>query len=81
MDALREDYLTAPLAARYSSRHRNYAVGMELHAASVAIGLPMYRDPTTGNTVFTAAFLAERGYCCESGCRHCPYAPDVPDAG
>jgi len=23
--------------------------------------------------VFTAAFLAERGTCCESGCRHCPY--------
>jgi hypothetical protein len=23
--------------------------------------------------VFTAAFLRKRGYCCESGCRHCPY--------
>jgi hypothetical protein len=23
--------------------------------------------------VFTAKFLFERGYCCESGCRHCPY--------
>jgi hypothetical protein len=23
--------------------------------------------------VFTAAFLLKRGYCCESGCRHCPY--------
>lgn len=23
--------------------------------------------------VFTAKFLRERGYCCESGCRHCPY--------
>ena len=26
-----------------------------------------------GNTVFTADFLRQRGYCCESGCRHCPY--------
>jgi hypothetical protein len=23
--------------------------------------------------VFTAAFLRRRGYCCESGCRHCPW--------
>jgi hypothetical protein len=23
--------------------------------------------------VFTARFLLRRGYCCESGCRHCPF--------
>jgi hypothetical protein len=23
--------------------------------------------------VFTEAYLRKRGYCCESGCRHCPY--------
>jgi uncharacterized protein DUF5522 len=23
--------------------------------------------------VFTARFLLRRGYCCENGCRHCPY--------
>jgi hypothetical protein len=23
--------------------------------------------------VFTAKYLRERGYCCESGCRHCPW--------
>ncbi len=23
--------------------------------------------------VFTARFLSRRGYCCENGCRHCPY--------
>lgn len=26
-----------------------------------------------GNYVFTAKFLLKRGYCCRSGCRHCPY--------
>jgi hypothetical protein len=26
-----------------------------------------------GNFVFTAKCLAERGYCCGNGCRHCPY--------
>jgi hypothetical protein len=23
--------------------------------------------------VFTEHYLLKRGYCCESGCRHCPY--------
>ena len=23
--------------------------------------------------VFTAAYHTKRGYCCNSGCRHCPY--------
>ena len=26
-----------------------------------------------GRTVFTEAFHLKRGYCCGSGCRHCPY--------
>jgi hypothetical protein len=26
-----------------------------------------------GFMVFSALYLRNRGYCCESGCRHCPY--------
>jgi hypothetical protein len=26
-----------------------------------------------GYIVFTEKFLKDRGYCCGSGCRHCPY--------
>ncbi|MCC6727090.1 MAG: hypothetical protein IT258_21485 [Saprospiraceae bacterium] len=26
-----------------------------------------------GRIVFTATYLLERGYCCENGCRNCPY--------
>jgi len=26
-----------------------------------------------GYLVFTRTFLLKRGYCCESGCTHCPY--------
>lgn len=26
-----------------------------------------------GMIVFTEKFHLERGYCCNSGCRHCPY--------
>ena len=28
-----------------------------------------------GRVVFTALFHLERGQCCGSGCRHCPYEP------
>ncbi len=27
-----------------------------------------------GFLVMTATYLLKRGYCCGSGCRHCPYA-------
>ncbi len=26
-----------------------------------------------GQLVFTAFYLLKRGYCCRTGCRHCPY--------
>jgi Family of unknown function (DUF5522) len=26
-----------------------------------------------GLMVLTAHFLKKRGYCCDNGCRHCPY--------
>ena len=26
-----------------------------------------------GLMVLTAHFLLKRGYCCDNGCRHCPY--------
>jgi len=28
-----------------------------------------------GLMVFTRAYHLKRGYCCGSGCRHCPYEP------
>ena len=29
-----------------------------------------------GYIVFTEKYLLKRGYCCKSGCRHCPYGYD-----
>jgi hypothetical protein len=29
-----------------------------------------------GMMVLTAGFLLNRGYCCNNGCRHCPYTSD-----
>jgi hypothetical protein len=30
--------------------------------------------------VFTEAYHRKRGYCCQSGCRHCPYGFAKSDA-
>ncbi len=29
--------------------------------------------------VFTEAYHRKRGYCCQSGCRHCPYGFGKPE--
>ena len=54
---------------------------MDAHGRSVAAGRDSYLDPATGYDVLTAAFLLDRGTCCDSGCRHCPFVggPDLPD--
>jgi hypothetical protein len=31
--------------------------------------------------VFTAKWHLKRGYCCGSGCRHCPYGPADKSSG
>ncbi len=43
------------------------------HDQAVATGRSVYVDPDTGYLVFTTATLLAQGYCCGSGCRHCPY--------
>jgi hypothetical protein len=43
------------------------------HDAAVAAGEAGYLDPASGLFVLTSAYLAERGACCEQGCRHCPF--------
>jgi Family of unknown function (DUF5522) len=40
-------------------------------AAPLVEGEDYYLDH--GLMVFTARFHLRRGYCCDSGCRHCPY--------
>lgn len=45
----------------------------EAHAKACASGEETYEDPVTLETVFTRRYLEERGWCCQQGCRHCPY--------
>jgi Family of unknown function (DUF5522) len=46
------------------------------HDHALADGSAGYLDPDTGLFVLTARYLADRGYCCTRGCRHCPYVED-----
>jgi hypothetical protein len=46
---------------------------MKLNKRAIKKVEDTYIDPETGYTVFTAEYLLDRGYCCGSGCRHCPY--------
>ena len=32
-----------------------------------------------GYVVFTEHYLLRRGYCCQNGCRHCPYGNSPRD--
>lgn len=35
-----------------------------------------YYTTEEGYIVFTERYHLKRGYCCKSGCRHCPYGYD-----
>ena len=65
--------LSEPHPSRLPPGHPHRAQILAAHAEAMARGDSGYPDPDTGLFVLTAAFLAERGTCCESGCRHCPY--------
>lgn len=65
--------LTEPHPERLEPHHPLRAEILSRHAAALAAGQPGYADPASGLFVVTAAYLADRGTCCEQGCRHCPY--------
>jgi hypothetical protein len=62
-----------PAASRVAPTHPQRAEILARHGAAIASSIPTYTDPVSGFSVFTAAFLESRKYCCDSGCRHCPY--------
>lgn len=65
--------LTEPHPDRLPLDRPDRAAILAAHAAALAAGEPGYLDPATGLFVQTAQSLAERGTCCDQGCRHCPY--------
>ena len=53
----------------------------ELHDEASRNRETFYLDPETGLAVFTDYGLRQRGSCCGSGCRHCPYEDERASAG
>ncbi|MGE5085657.1 MAG: DUF5522 domain-containing protein [Bacillota bacterium] len=45
----------------------------KLHNEACEKGEMTYQDPFTDYVVFTKLSHLQRGYCCQSGCRHCPW--------
>jgi Family of unknown function (DUF5522) len=72
-DELAARPFTEPHAQRLSPEDPFYPEIIRVHAEAMRTGADTYMDPRSGLTVLTAGYLARRGYCCESGCRHCPY--------
>lgn len=70
---LRPSWLEVPRPERFAPEAPGYDVCMAAHAAAVEAGSMGYIDPSTGLFVMTAAHLRDRGWCCDRGCRHCPY--------
>lgn len=58
---------------RLNKSYPFYEEIMKRHKEAIINKEDVYVDPETGYTVLTAEFLLRRGYCCETGCRHCPY--------
>lgn len=72
MDALRPDpYVPRP--DRLGPDRDDYDAVMAAHGEAIENAEPGYTDPATGLFVMTAQYLIDHGYCCEQGCRHCPY--------
>jgi len=70
---LRPDALERPDPSRLDPDHPDHDEILRRHDLAVAAGDAMYADPATGLMVMTAVMLAERGWCCDQGCRHCPF--------
>jgi len=70
---LRPDHVDSPLPQRLPRDETVLQKVLSAHREAVDRGDPVYIDPLTKRSVMTAVFLASRGRCCSSGCRHCPY--------
>jgi hypothetical protein len=65
--------LAVPDPGRLDPGRGDYGTILAAHRLALDAGEEGYLDPATGYWCFSAAYLWERGTCCDSGCRHCPY--------
>lgn len=81
VDPVRDGWLERPHPSRFGPDHPDHEGAMLAHDAAVAAGRDGYLDPSTGLFVMTALHLRRRGWCCDRGCRHCPYVGAEPSTG
>lgn len=65
--------LTEPAVSRLPIDTPRRSEILTAHTEALGRGDAGYVDPDTGLFVLTARYLANRGSCCDRGCRHCPY--------
>ncbi len=74
---LRAQWLDQPHPTRFDPGRPDYDAALAAHRAAVDEGSIGYMDPATGLFVMTSLYLHDRGWCCDRGCRHCPYVGAV----
>lgn len=74
-DELRPGWRAEPAPSRLAPGHPRRAEILAAHAAALAAGEAMYRDPVSGLMAMTAETLASRP-CCGNLCRHCPWVAE-----
>lgn len=62
-----------PHPCRLDPDRGDYMEVMDAHHRALLAAEPGYPDPVTGLFALTARTLWDRGACCGSGCRHCPW--------
>jgi hypothetical protein len=72
-DPIADRPLTEPHRRRLAPTDPAFDDILAAHELALSRGDIGYADPRSGLFVLTAGFLAARGSCCGSGCRHCPY--------
>ena len=77
---LRLDWRHQPAPSRLPLDRPDRDEILARHDRALASGMSTYLDPASNWIVFTADYLAERGYCCSAGCRHCPWVDARFDA-
>lgn len=74
---MRDRWRDEPARARLDPDREDRTEILARHDRACAAELSSYLDPASGFSVLTAYYLAERGYCCDQGCRHCPWEADL----
>jgi len=65
--------LLEPHPSRLPATHPYYDEILRRHAEAMRASEAGYLDPATALFVMAAATHEQRGWCCQRGCRHCPY--------